>query len=70
VEAGSAAWRVGRRSGDIIVAVNQQEVSSPADLRRVVKGNSSVLALNVMRGDRQVFIIARAWDRGDCGRPA
>jgi serine protease Do/serine protease DegQ len=59
VETASSAWRVGLRSGDIIVAMNQQKVGSAADLQRAVKGNPGVLALNVVRGDRQVFIIAR-----------
>lgn len=59
VEVGSAAWRVGLRSGDIIVAVNQREVRSPSDLRHIAEASRGALALSVLRNGRRLFIIAR-----------
>ena len=59
VEPGSAAWRIGIRGGDIIVAVNQQAVHAPADVERVAKSTSGGLAFNVLRGDTQVVIVVQ-----------
>jgi serine protease DegQ len=59
VEAGSAAWRTGLRAGDIVVAVNQQPVSSVADLEKAISKNPGVLTLNILRGDTQLFIVAQ-----------
>jgi serine protease DegQ len=59
VEAGSAAWRTGLRAGDIVVAVNQQPVTSVADLEKATSRNPSILTLNILRGDAQLFIVAQ-----------
>jgi S1-C subfamily serine protease len=59
VGAGSAAWRTGLRAGDIVVAVNQQPVSSVADLEKATSKNTGVLTLNILRGDTQLFIFAQ-----------
>jgi Do/DeqQ family serine protease len=59
VQAGSPAWRVGLRAGDVVVAVNRQPVRSIADLEDATKKNPGVLALNILRGDAQLFIVAQ-----------
>lgn len=58
VQPGSAAWRVGLRSGDIIVALNQQPLRSAADLENAVRKSNGVLALNIIRGDAPLLIVA------------
>ncbi len=59
VQAGSPAWRLGLRTGDIIVAINQQPIQSAAELAEVTKSAPSVLALSIVRGDTQIFIVAQ-----------
>jgi serine protease DegQ len=59
VRAGSAAWRTGLRSGDIVVAVNQQPVTSDAEIEMATSKNPGVLTLNILRGDTQLFIVAQ-----------
>lgn len=59
VQVGSAAWRLGLRTGDIIAAINQQPIKSAAELAGVTKSAPRVLALNILRGDTQLFIVAQ-----------
>ena len=59
VEPGSPAARNGIRPGDVIVAVNRRRVRNAADLEAAFKQAGSVLALNVVRGNAQLFIIIR-----------
>ena len=59
VQPRSPAWRVGLRAGDIVVSVNQQPIRSPADFEKVARKNPSVLTLNILRGDTQLFIVAQ-----------
>lgn len=59
VAAGSPAWRLGLRTGDIIIAVNRKNVNSVAEFERAAKASKGVLALNVLRGDAQLFIVVR-----------
>jgi Do/DeqQ family serine protease len=59
VQAGSMAWRVGLRSGDIIFGLNQVPLRGVADLESVARAASGVLALNVLRGDAQLLIVAQ-----------
>ncbi|HEX4927097.1 MAG TPA: Do family serine endopeptidase [Burkholderiales bacterium] len=49
VQRGSQAYAYGLRAGDVIVGVNQQRVSSIAELGQRLRGRR--LALNVVRGD-------------------
>ena len=59
-EASGAAARAGVQRNDVIVAVNDQPVSSVEQLRGVLdeanKGANKVVALLVLRGDSQLFI--------------
>ncbi|MBL4647903.1 MAG: Do family serine endopeptidase [Gammaproteobacteria bacterium] len=60
VTEGTAAWRAGLMLGDIIVAVNQQAVTSIEQLhviaQRAKKNNKSLL-LTVKRGSGAVFVV-------------
>ena len=47
------------REGDIILAVNRQTVSSVKDLRGIAKNKPSVLALNILRNNSQLFVVIR-----------
>lgn len=59
VAAGSPAWRLGLRSRDIILAVNQKPVATLTEFERAAKAAGDVLALNILRGDAQLFIVVQ-----------
>jgi Do/DeqQ family serine protease len=56
---GSRAWRNGLRQGDIILAVNQQRVRSLSDFKKAASREETLLALNIVRGDAQLFMVMR-----------
>jgi serine protease Do len=55
-DAGGAAARSGIEPGDIIVAVNGSQVSSPADLQKLVGQAGKQLAVLVQRGEEKIFL--------------
>ncbi|MEK9724023.1 MAG: DegQ family serine endoprotease [Rhodospirillaceae bacterium] len=57
VEAGSPAWRYGLRDDDVIVAVNRVRTPSVETFTETVKQAGKVLALNVLRGDADLFLV-------------
>lgn len=57
VESGSPAWQHGLRKGDIIQAVNRKPVTSVRELKAALNGAGRVIALNILRGDAQIFIV-------------
>jgi len=57
VASGSAAWKAGLRSGDIILSVNRQWVFSLDDLVQIVNGRTSGLLLNIQRGESALFLV-------------
>ena len=59
VEPGSPAARNGIRPGDIIVAVNRRRVRDSEDLESAFEQAGPVLALNIMRGNGQLYIVIR-----------
>ena len=59
VAVGSPAWRLGLRKGDIILAVNQKQVGSVSEFEQTTKSTNGVLALNILRGDTQLFIVVQ-----------
>lgn len=59
VDPGSPAWRLGLRKGDIILAVNQAEISSVSEFERAAKTANGVLALNILRDGTQLFIVVQ-----------
>ncbi|MEW5770662.1 MAG: DegQ family serine endoprotease [Pseudomonadota bacterium] len=58
-EASGIAARAGIRSGDVILAVNNQEVNSPADLNRLIEGGRKQVALLVKRGEGAHYVSLR-----------
>ena len=59
VEQNSPAWRAGLRPGDEITGVNRKRVHSMKELREAVGENPTILALNVKRGDANLFVVVR-----------
>jgi S1-C subfamily serine protease len=59
VEQGSPAWRSGLRPGDEIVGVNRKRVHSVKEFKAVAGESPAVLALNVKRGDANLFVVVR-----------
>ena len=59
VEPGSRAARNGIRSGDVIVAVNRRRVRNAEELESAFEQAGRVLALNIVRGNSQLFIVIR-----------
>ncbi|WP_117235843.1 Do family serine endopeptidase [Vibrio maerlii] len=44
---------------DIIIGVNRKRVKNVAQLRKILEANPSVLALNIQRGDRTIYLVVR-----------
>ncbi len=59
VEEGSAAQAYQLLEGDIIIGVNRKRVKNLADFRKVLEGQPSVLALNIQRGERTIYLVVR-----------
>ena len=59
VEPRSPAARNGVRPGDIIVAVNRRRVRNTGELADAFEQAGRVLALNIVRGNGQLFIVIR-----------
>lgn len=59
VEVGSNAEAYQLQQGDIIIGVNRQRVKNLADFRKIVEKQSGVLALNIQRGDRSIYLVIR-----------
>ncbi|WP_159655032.1 DegQ family serine endoprotease [Vibrio atypicus] len=59
VEQGSNADNYQLEQGDIIIGVNRQRVKNLAEFRKVVEKHPGVLALNVQRGDRTIYLVIR-----------
>lgn len=51
------AWRSDLRPGDVITSVDQQKISSIAELKKLADINKSNLLLNVLRGPGAVFLV-------------
>jgi S1-C subfamily serine protease len=59
VERGSPAWNAGLREGDVITTVNRKRIRNFKEFKSAVENGVSVLALNVKRGDSNLFVIVR-----------
>jgi len=59
VESGSPVFRDGLRKGDIITAVNGQDVTSVDDFQQAVKAVSGTLLFQVARGDAALFVAVK-----------
>lgn len=47
------------KKDDIIIGVNRKRVKNIAELRKAVEGETGVLALNILRGDRKIYLVIR-----------
>ena len=59
VAVGSQARRAGFRIGDIVLAINGEEVQRVQDLQRLARANSAKLALEIERGNRRLRVTLR-----------
>lgn len=59
VEKGSAAAQVGLHKDDVIIGINRQRTQSIADMRKMLETKPSVIALNVMRGEENIYLLLR-----------
>lgn len=59
VERGSPAESIGLKAGDIISGVNRTPTETIGDLRNYLKDHTGVLALNVVRGNRSMYLMIR-----------
>lgn len=59
VKPNSPAAAIGLKKGDIIVGANQQPVSNIAELRKILENKPTVLALNIQRGDSNLYLLVQ-----------
>lgn len=59
VPEGSPAARLGLRADDVIVAVNRQPTNSIGDLREAIENAGPVVALNLLRGNAERYLVLR-----------
>ncbi len=59
VEKASNAAYVGLKAGDIITGINRHRIKNIAELRSFLKDSKGVFALNVKRGDSNLFLMIR-----------
>ena len=57
VKANTPAAQIGLKKGDVIVGANQQPVKNIAELRKILDSKPSVLALNIQRGDSNIYLL-------------
>ncbi len=55
----SGAWSAGLRPGDIIIAVNRNEVASLADFNELVEEVGGLVGITVLREGREVLLLMR-----------
>jgi Do/DeqQ family serine protease len=59
VEKNSNAAYIGLKAGDMITGVNRHPIKNIAELRGVLKDSRGVFALNVMRGNNNLYLMIR-----------
>ncbi|KGY13696.1 serine endoprotease DegQ [Vibrio tubiashii] len=59
VEKGSSAEAYQLQKDDIIIGVNRQRVKNLAEFRKIVEKQPGVLALNIQRGERTIYLVIR-----------
>jgi Do/DeqQ family serine protease len=55
----SAAAQIGLLADDVIVGVNRQRVANLAELRKALENRSGVAALNIQRGNTNLYVLIR-----------
>ena len=59
IQQGSPAHALGLRKGDLITGINRTRTRNIAELRSYLKDHEGVFALNVMRGNRNMYLMIR-----------
>jgi S1-C subfamily serine protease len=59
VDQGSPAAALGLEKGDVIVGVSRSRVTTTKELRDILTKSSGVIALQVQRGDRILYVLIR-----------
>lgn len=57
VESGSPAERIGLRENDVVIAINRQLVNNARELQQAISESNGVVALNVRRGNSQLYLV-------------
>lgn len=59
VEKSTPAGQFGLQKGDVIVGLNRTKVENLAELRKLLEAKPSLLALNIIRGDENIYLLLR-----------
>jgi Do/DeqQ family serine protease len=59
VASNSAAAQIGLLPDDVIIGVNRQRVTNLADLRKMLESRSGIAALNIQRGNTNLYVLIR-----------
>lgn len=60
IEKDSFAARLGLKENDMIVAINSEQIKNIADFKRIVDAKPSTIALKIMRGKNNIYLILRS----------
>ncbi|WP_331828490.1 Do family serine endopeptidase [Candidatus Blochmannia sp. SNP] len=55
----SPAYSIGLQKGDIIIGLNRTKIHNLSQLRKILNEKPSVIALNIVRGDTNIFLLLR-----------
>lgn len=55
----SPAYNIGLHKGDIIIGVNRERVQNISQLRKTLNEKPAVMALNIIRGETNIFLLIR-----------
>ncbi|WP_297204275.1 serine endoprotease DegQ [uncultured Pluralibacter sp.] len=55
----SPAAQAGLHKGDVIIGINRDRTRTIIDMRKILESKPDVIALNVMRGDRNLYLLLR-----------
>ncbi|MBV6545557.1 PDZ domain-containing protein, partial [Ursidibacter maritimus] len=58
-EKSSPAAQVGLQKDDVIIGVNRDRISSIAEMRNVMAAKPSIIALQVVRGNENIYLLLR-----------
>lgn len=59
VEKGTPAAQFGLHKDDVIIGINRERISSIAEMRKILEKKPAVIALHVVRGDDNLYLLLR-----------
>ncbi|POP45538.1 serine endoprotease DegQ [Superficieibacter electus] len=59
VEKDSAAAQAGLHKGDVITGINRERIHSIAEMRKALESKPSIIALNIVRGNENIYLLLR-----------